>query len=386
MILDYTPSASDTSSSSVLKAVPAMSDKLRVLHVLKRWQHVSASGGYEQLAAVVGAEVIQRRLRRNFIHRVKGRLWRTFSHPKPYLLDYRYEDWLVERQVLRSSQQNPPDLVHVLYGDEELDLLLYRRRELPCPLIATFHLPPHRVRVRFEEAQKHLLSGIDLAVVVARNQLQAYGNWLGTERVIYIPHGIDTDRFYPGERPPRRECVRLITAGNHMRDWKAIDEIMAQCEARKLEVRFDIVSSEHGLSDSAKLPNVHFHSRIPEEDLVRLYSEADALLLPVQDATANNSILEALACGTPVISTMVGGIPDYVDNTCGWLFEKSEVLEIVKLIGQICNEPEIASSRRAAARSKALSFSWERVAAKMRTVYQAVTGGHSLQASVAQWE
>ena len=246
--------------------------------------------------------------------------------------------------------------------------------------------PPHRVRVRFEEAQKHLLSGIDLAVVVARNQLQAYGNWLGTERVIYIPHGIDTDRFYPGERPPRRECVRLITAGNHMRDWKAIDKIMAQCEARKLEVRFDIVSSEHGLSNSAKLPNVHFHSRIPEEDLVRLYSEADALLLPVQDATANNSILEALACGTPVISTMVGGIPDYVDNTCGWLFEKSEVLEIVKLIGQICNEPEIASSRRAAARSKALSFSWERVAAKMRAVYQAVAGGHSVQAAVAEWE
>ena len=171
-----------------------------------------------------------------------------------------------------------------------------------------------------------------------------------------------------------------------MRDWKAIDEIIAQCEARKLEVRFDIVSSEHGLSNSAKLPNVHFHSRIPEEDLVRLYSEADALLLPVQDATANNSILEALACGTPVISTMVGGIPDYVDNTCGWLFEKSEVLEIVKLIGQICNEPEIASSRRAAARSKALSFSWERVAAKMRTVYQAVAGGHSVQASVAEWE
>lgn len=363
-----------------------MTEKLRVLHVLKRWQHVSASGGYEQLAAVVGAEVIQRRLRRNFIHRVKGRLWRTFSHPKSYLLDYRYEDWLVERQVLRSSQQNPPDLVHVLYGDEELDLLLRRRQLLPCPLVATFHLPPHRVWERFEKAQKHLLGGIDLAIVVARNQLKSYGDWLGADRVIYVPHGIDTNRFSPGERLLGRECVRLITAGNHMRDWKAIDEIIAQCEARKLKVRFDVVTSEHHLANSANLPNVHLHSRIPEEDLIRLYSEADVLLLPVRDATANNSILEALACGTPVISTMVGGIPDYVDKTCGWLFEKAEVLGIVELIDEICKDPEIASSRRPAARSKALTFSWERVAAKMRVVYEAVASHRGVEASVAEWE
>ncbi len=361
-------------------------DKLRIICVLKRWQHVSASGGYEQLAGAVGAEIVQRRLRRNFVHRVKGRLWRTLSHPKPYLLDYRYEDWLVEREVLRRSRRNPPDAVHVLYGDEELDLLLRRRQLLPCPLIATFHLPPYRVRERFEKAQKHLLSGIDLAVVVARNQLQAYRNWLGDDRVTYVPHGIDADRFYPSQRAPRGEGVRLITAGNHMRDWKAIDEIITQCEALKLPVRFDIVTSEHGLSNSVNLPNVYFHSRIPEEQLVRLYSEADALLLPVSDATANNSILEALSCGTPVISTSLGGIPDYVDNTCGWLFDKSEVPKIVRLIGEICDKPEIAFSRRLGARNKALTFSWDRVAEKMSFIYEAVAGRRSPTASELEWE
>jgi glycosyltransferase involved in cell wall biosynthesis len=288
--------------------------------------------------------------------------------------------------VLRKSWWHPPDVVHVLYGDEQLDLLLRRRQLLSCPLIATFHLPPHRVRERFEEIQKHLVSGIDLAVIVARNQLQPFRNWLGADRVIYVPHGIDTDRFCPAERLPRLECVRLITVGHHMRDWKALDEIICQCDARKLAVRFDIVASEHGLSSSACLPNIHFHSRIPEEDLIRLYSEADALLLPVLDATANNSALEALACGTPVISTMVGGIPDYVDSTCGWLFEKAEVAGIVNLIEDICNEQEIASSRRSAARRKALSFSWKRVAAKMCRVYEAVAHHRCLGDAGTEWE
>jgi glycosyltransferase involved in cell wall biosynthesis len=347
-------------------------NELRVICVAKRWKHHTASGGYDQLARVVGAEVVRRNLSRDILHRIKCKVWERFAYPKSYLLDYRYEDWLAERLVLRTSERRPPDLVHVLYGDEQLDLLLRRRRLLSCPLIATFHLPTHLVRQRFEQTQKHLVSGIDLAVVVSTCQLQAFEEWLGADRVIYIPHGIDTDRFCPCEPPPRRDCVRLITVGHHMRDWKALDEIIRECHVQKLAVQFDIVASEHSLLSSACLPNVHFHCQIPEEHLIQLYREATALLLPMHDATANNAALEALACGTPVISTMIGGIPDYVDNTCGWMFEQGEVAGIVKLISEICDEQEVALSRRSAARNKALAFSWTRVGTKMRSAYEAV--------------
>jgi len=373
-------------SANVTGAALPRVDELRVICIAKRWEHHTASGGYDQLARAVGAEVIRRPTHRSIPRRIVARLWREFSHPKPYLVDYWYEDWLAERRVLRDSRHCPPDVVHVLYGDEQLDLLLRQRKRLPCPLVVTFHLPTYKVRERFEKTQKHLISGIDLAVVVARNQLNDFGNWLGMDRVIYVPHGIDTDQFCPGELLPRRECVRLITVGQHMRDWKAIDEIIDRCRALKLAVRFDIVARAHGLSTSAHFPNVHIHTGISEGRLIQLYREADALLVPMSDATANNTALEALACGTPVISTAVGGIPDYVDDTCGWLFEKGEVGRIVDLIGGICSEQEIASSRRGAARTKALVFSWKRVAEKMRTVYEAVAQHHTPKAVGAAWE
>jgi len=83
---------------------------------------------------------------------------------------------------------------------------------------------------------------------------------------------------------------------------------------------------------------------------------------------------------------MVGGIPDYVDSTSGWLFGKGEVARIVNLIVEICNEKEMSLSRRSAARSKALVFSWRRVGEKMHTVYEAVAQHRSVGALRAGWE
>jgi glycosyltransferase involved in cell wall biosynthesis len=74
---------------------------------------------------------------------------------------------------------------------------------------------------------------------------------------------------------------------------------------------------------------------ISETELVGLYRSADILFLPVINATANNAILKALACGTPVISTLVGGVPDYVNDESGWLLPVGDVVGHVDLIASL---------------------------------------------------
>ena len=133
---------------------------------------------------------------------------------------------------LAQSRFKRPDVVlHLLYGDEQLDVLLRRRRLLGCPLIATFHLPTTRdvVKMRFEQLQKNLLGGIDAAVVVSKSQLPDFQRWLGPERVVYIPHGIDTQRFCPDGRRLHRDVVRLVIVGDHMRDLEAMHRIADEC-------------------------------------------------------------------------------------------------------------------------------------------------------------
>jgi glycosyltransferase involved in cell wall biosynthesis len=352
----------------------------------KRFHHHTASGGYDRLAREIGATVVQPTEESGLLHRILRRLWNMRSRNNSYPIDYCYEDFLAERRLLAGSRLQKPDVVHVLYAELQLDLLLRSRSLLPCPLVASFHLPIFRLAERFERLPKHLLAGIDAAIVVSRCLLKDFRSRLGPDKVVYVPHGVDTQRFCPGGHDSQRRRVRLIIVGEHMRDWEASHRIIDECNARQLPVQFDAVLPRALWPVFTGCANTRLHTGLPEGELIRLYQDAEALLVPVVDATANNAVLESLACGTPVISNSVGGIPDYVDDTCGWLFPQGEVLGIVKLIEQICNNPEIAWSRREPARLKSLEFSWDRVAEQMMAIYKALADGDSPSDAVAAWE
>jgi glycosyltransferase involved in cell wall biosynthesis len=358
---------------------------IRVTCLTKRWQHHTASGGYDRLARELGGDLLQRRAASGMAHRAARVWWRYHTGSGAYLLDYRYEDWVAEWEVLAKSAVNPPDAVHVLYGDEQLDLLLRRRSLLRCALVATFHLPTSRVRQRFERAQRGLTGGVDAAVVVSSSQLDGFRQWFGDERVVYIPHGIDVEQFSPGPVQPRRDKVRLVAVGDHMRDWETLHRVIDECNVRKLPVEFDVVVRQHYWPYLTGCANTRLHTGIPEADLIALYRNADALLLPLVDSTVCQAVLESLACGTPVITTAAGGIGDYVNDACAWLFPPNEVATIVELIREICTDPAVAASRRQAAREKALDFDWRRVAAGLHEVYAAVTRGEAAASAATAW-
>src|SRR5262249_40044247 len=168
---------------------------VHVTCLVKRYDHHTASGGYDRLAAAVGAHVIMSKQIPGLFGKAANRIWQQRKQKKGYYAFYQVGDWLSELQALATGVFWPPDVLHVLYTSQ-IDLLIRRRKLLRCPLIVTFHLP-------FEDTSQHFFDaypkglGIDVAVVVATSQIAAMQRWIDPRKIVYIPHGIDTDRFRP---------------------------------------------------------------------------------------------------------------------------------------------------------------------------------------------
>jgi hypothetical protein len=142
----------------------------------KAWNHHSVSGGYDRLGSAVGARLLKRKLPNGILARIGQKIWRRDANTDSYLIDYQFGDWLAEVGVLTTNFLRPPDVMHVLYGDEQLDLLLRWRALLRCRLVVSFYLPADRVSHRFEVIQSGLGKNIDAAIVLARIKLRTSKN------------------------------------------------------------------------------------------------------------------------------------------------------------------------------------------------------------------
>ena len=129
---------------------------MRVTCVVKRHRHHTVSGGYDRLAAAVGANVIVRKQIPGLFGKAANKVWRHLTPTKDYLVDYQIGDWLAELQALATGFFRPPDVLHVLYSSS-IDLMIKWRNLLRYPLVVTFHAPFENVDAhRFDNYRKAL--------------------------------------------------------------------------------------------------------------------------------------------------------------------------------------------------------------------------------------
>ncbi len=103
-----------------------------------------------------------------------------------------------------------------------------------------------------------------------------------------------------------------------LRIWKEHPDVCLDCVVPRA-ARFNSELTRLAMDD-----RVRWHTGISAEELRKLYQQASLLFLPLIDATANNALLEALACGLPVISTEVGGTHEYLPLGAGALCRQGD--------------------------------------------------------------
>lgn len=343
-----------------------------VRFVAKRWNHHSTHSGYDQLVSRLGSAVEPLDLSTLRHKWIPGRLavWlATRSGNRLYSYIAFYNEWAAIRDAWAHGTRR---IYHVLYGDDSYFYLATLGRRRTNRIVATFHLPPSAL-AHYLGTMEHL-QRLDGLVVVARNQVPFFASMVGPERVFFVPHGVDTNIFVPRPTSPAslRSKGLCLFVGVHRRDFATLRRVIEVVYAWDRNIRFVIVTAKSNRGIFGELEGADLRFDIPESELIMLYQDADLLLQPLEDSTANNSVLEGMACGLPTIVTDIGGVRDYLDESCGVLVPPGDAEAMAEAVQYLLQNDSMRGQLAAKARERALEFDWSVIAAKMNRVYSQV--------------
>lgn len=203
-------------------------------------------------------------------------------------------------------------------------------------------------------------------------------------RLTVLRNGIDLQRFAPpAERPVRAPDAPLLLSVGHLVERKGhhlVIEALALLrrqpgfEAARLAV---IGAGEEDAALQALAGRLHLHDcveftgALPQADLPGWYGRADALVLASSREGWANVLLEAMACGTPVVATDIWGTPEVVAAPeAGVLVSERSAQALCSGLARLLARPPARSATRAYAEG----FSWEATSAGQLALFRRITG------------
>jgi alpha-maltose-1-phosphate synthase len=211
------------------------------------------------------------------------------------------------------------------------------------------------------------------------------------ERVVVLHNGVDADSFRRTER--RDALARLgvkppyVLFVGRISEQKGIFHLLEAVQRLPAGVQLvlcaaapDTPELERRLAaEVAGRPSVRWiHAMVPRDDVVQLYSHAACFVCPSVYEPFGIINLEAMACGTPVVASAVGGIPEVVaDGETGLLVPPGDPGILAAALGRLLADPGRGAKLGSAGRRRVEDrFSWERIAERTLAVYEDARRAH----------
>ena len=272
---------------------------------------------------------------------------------------------------------------HYFYPDGVAAVMLGRRLGKPVVitargtdinLISDYLLPRRWIRWAAARA-----AGIVAVSDALRARLIALG--IEASRIEVLRNGVDLELFAPRDRAAARKALGLDVDGTVVLSVGQLiprkgHDLAMRAVARLPEATLVIVGEgpeADGLRRLARrlgsAERIRFLSAIPQERLATIYNAADVLVLASSREGLPNVVLEALACGTPVVATAVWGTPEIVAApAAGRLVEEGSPETLAGAIRDLLADPPA----RAATRAYAERFGWGPTTAGQLRLFKSV--------------
>ena len=289
--------------------------------------------------------------------------------------NYGFNSKLSTKLTCEIIQRENPDIVHIhnIHGHEvNISQLFEYLKKAGTPIVWTMHdcwavtgYCPHFTAVKCEKwryscnrcpqmryyswfsdrstlnqkLKKKAGKGLDITVVTPSKWLANImrESFLGVNPVTVINNGIDLDIFKPIASAFRKKhrCEDKIIVLGVANVWdfrKGLDIFIRLEETLGEEYQIVLVGTDASVRN--KLPSgiIAIDKTNNQHELAEIYSTADMFINPTREENYPTVNLEAIACGTPVITFNTGGSPEMIDESCGSVVDVDDIDELIKTI------------------------------------------------------
>ena len=251
------------------------------------------------------------------------------------------------------------------------------------------------------EGEKYVLQSVDRVIAATPAEL-AQLQWLyqaDVRKVVVIPPGVDTCRFYPIPEDEAKEyigvppCGRMILFVGRIEPLKGLDVLLESIARLRQhdtmgEFRFCLViiggeAISDGEMQGTEMARIHtlreqyglqdlvaFLGKRSQDTLPYYYSAAEVVVVPSFYESFGMVALEAMACGTPVVASQVGGLAYLVqDGITGYTVPVDDPQALADRLMQLLSNTALRSSMAQQAFQYARGYAWESIAQKLLQVY-----------------
>jgi glycosyltransferase involved in cell wall biosynthesis len=190
------------------------------------------------------------------------------------------------------------------------------------------------------------------------------------DRLAVWTRGVDADVFSPSRRSQqlrddwhvsdRRPAILYAGRLSHEKGLSIVEPLGSLLHRHGIAHRFIMVGEGPMMPElKERCPDAVFTGRLAHEEVAVAMASADIFLFPSETDTAGNVVLEAQACGLPVLVTNAGGPKENLrPGTSGFICRPRDVLDFFARVSELVGDPDRRCAMSQAARAYAAGRSW----------------------------
>lgn len=285
------------------------------------------------------------------------------------------------RQTLRDGRY---DIVHV-HSPLTPVLPILAIEEADCPVVGTFHTYFDRslTYAVFGPYFQKRLEMMSAAIAVSHSTTLMLNKYFSADWQI-IPNGIDTEIFHPdAPLPPgmQRDVPTILFLGRFdpRNGLSTLIESFRRVKGRQRDARLVVVGDgplrEHYYRQARGIKDIEFVGAVLK-GRPSYYANSTVYACPTTKASFGITLLEAMACETPIVCSDILGFRDVVaDEREALMVPSGDRDAIADALVRVLDDPRLAATLGQTGRANALEYSWSKVTSQVLDVYQSVLGG-----------